>query len=96
MEHLTAVCGSVRNSLPPMLCHFRVRGGTLPTSDWHEPHAKTKTLGEQIQEMRTVGWFREQSEKLRFAEEEEARGLFKQKEEERIRAERALQVCVRG
>ena len=94
MEHLTAVRGSLRNSLPPMPCHFQVRGGTLPTSDWHEPHAETRTWGEQIEEIRTVGWFREQSEKLRLAEEEEAREQFERIEEERIEAERALQVCV--
>ena len=91
-----AVRGCVRNSLPPMPCHFQVRGGTLPTSDWHEPHAETKTLGEQIEEIRTVGWFREQSEKLRLAEEEEAREQLEREEEERMQAERALEVCVQG
>ena len=57
-----AVRGCVWNSLPPLPCHFQVRGGSLPTSDWHEPHAETKTLGEQIEEMRTVAWFREQTD----------------------------------
>ena len=46
--------------------------------------------------MRTVGWFREQSEKLRLAEEEEAREQLEREEEERIQAERALEVCVQG
>ena len=91
-----AVRGCVCNSLPPLPCHFQVRGGSLPTSDWHEPHAETKTLGEQIEEMRTVAWFREQTERMRLVEEEEAREEFERQEEERIQAERAMEVCVHG
>ena len=91
-----AVRGCVCNSLPPLPCHFQVRGGSLPTSDWHEPHAETKTLGEQIEEMRTVAWFREQTERMRLVEEEEAREEFERQEEARIQAERAMEVCVQG
>ena len=44
--------------------------------------------------MRTVGWFREQTERVRLAEEEEAREEFERQEKERIQAERAIGVCV--
>ena len=91
-----AVRGCVCNSLPSLPCHFQVRVGSLPTSDWHEPEAETKTLGEQIEEMRTVAWFREQTEGMRLVEEEEARGEFERQEEARIQAERAMEVCVQG
>ena len=50
----------------------------------------------QIEEMRTVGWFREHWEKLRLAEEEEAREQLEREQEERFQAQRPLEVCVQG
>ena len=46
--------------------------------------------------MRTVAWFREQTERMRLVEEEEAREEFERQEEARIQAERAMEVCVQG
>ena len=74
--------------------HFLVRRGSIPTSDWHEPDAETKMLGKRIQEMRIVVWFRQQSEKVKLAEEEEERQRYEREEQERIEAQRGLRVCV--
>ena len=46
--------------------------------------------------MRIVGWFREQSEKLRLAEEEEAREDFEREEEAAQQARLALQLEARN